>query len=323
MSVDEVDVEDAAPQASSRSARGSRRGRGSWARDAHEQMLEELNAQAADDDEELDVDEDELEQQPHAAQASAFAQQFYAGPTDFAYHNRSYDDEDEALQAALKASMADLPPDFVLPELKPKEPLPRPAGSVSPPTLPTQAPEPVPDDEEYATAEEEEEEIEEDDDDAPAQELSPGELAFSAGADSQMRSAVRASRASNRWASEMPRFTAARRRSYAYRVRDEHCVPLCDVGCQVHLVQRPLPQPLTLHSHTYMSHCITVYQEYRSGKANLFYQAILARKPLGYLRTKYLRTSSRKSMTRPNAMGRKTYSTRTPRVRNVVWKKSM
>ncbi|WOO82288.1 Ataxin-3 [Vanrija pseudolonga] len=172
----DVDEEDEAPQASRR-ARSSRGGRGSWARDAHEQLLEELNAQAAEDDEELDIDEDELEQQqqqPHAA--SVFAQQFYAGPTDFAYHSRSYDDEDEALQAALKASMADLPPDFVLPELKPKEPLPRPAGSVSPPTLPAQAPEPVPDDEEYATAEEEEEELEEDDDDAPAQELSPDEI---------------------------------------------------------------------------------------------------------------------------------------------------
>ena len=45
----------------------------------------------------------------------------YGGPTDFAFHSRSYDDEDEALQAALKASMDDLPPDWVAPPAEPKE----------------------------------------------------------------------------------------------------------------------------------------------------------------------------------------------------------
>lgn len=45
----------------------------------------------------------------------------YGGPTDFSFQSRSYDDEDAALQAALKASMADLPPGWVAPELKPKE----------------------------------------------------------------------------------------------------------------------------------------------------------------------------------------------------------
>jgi ataxin-3 len=43
----------------------------------------------------------------------------HAGPTDFAFHSRSYDDEDEALQAALKASMDDLPADWKAPEIKP------------------------------------------------------------------------------------------------------------------------------------------------------------------------------------------------------------
>lgn len=43
----------------------------------------------------------------------------FAGPTDFAMQSRSYDDEDEALQAALKASMQDLPPDWKAPEVKP------------------------------------------------------------------------------------------------------------------------------------------------------------------------------------------------------------
>ncbi|WVR00244.1 hypothetical protein IAU59_007386 [Kwoniella sp. CBS 9459] len=47
---------------------------------------------------------------------------FYSGPTDFQFHSRSYDDEDEALQAALKASMMDLPPGWEAPpELPPKE----------------------------------------------------------------------------------------------------------------------------------------------------------------------------------------------------------
>jgi hypothetical protein len=42
-----------------------------------------------------------------------------AGPSDFAFQSRSYDDEDEALQAALKASMDDLPADWKAPEVKP------------------------------------------------------------------------------------------------------------------------------------------------------------------------------------------------------------
>ena len=41
----------------------------------------------------------------------------YAGPTDFSLHSRSYDDEDAALQAALKASMNDVPTGWVAPEL--------------------------------------------------------------------------------------------------------------------------------------------------------------------------------------------------------------
>jgi ataxin-3 len=42
------------------------------------------------------------------------------GPSDFQFASRSYDDEDEALQAALKASMQDLPADWKAPEPKPK-----------------------------------------------------------------------------------------------------------------------------------------------------------------------------------------------------------
>ncbi|WVO12515.1 hypothetical protein L204_100115 [Cryptococcus depauperatus] len=42
----------------------------------------------------------------------------YSGPTDFQFQSRSYDDEDKALQAALKASMADLPEGWVAPDIK-------------------------------------------------------------------------------------------------------------------------------------------------------------------------------------------------------------
>lgn len=42
-----------------------------------------------------------------------------AGPSDFTFQSRSYDDEDQALQAALKASMEDLPADWKAPETKP------------------------------------------------------------------------------------------------------------------------------------------------------------------------------------------------------------
>lgn len=39
---------------------------------------------------------------------------------DFQFHSRSYDDEDEALQAALKASMDDLPPGWQAPKIEEK-----------------------------------------------------------------------------------------------------------------------------------------------------------------------------------------------------------
>lgn len=45
----------------------------------------------------------------------------YAGTMDFQFQSRSYDDEDEALQAALKASMTDLPEGWEMPDiLKPE-----------------------------------------------------------------------------------------------------------------------------------------------------------------------------------------------------------
>jgi ataxin-3 len=45
----------------------------------------------------------------------------YSGATDFQRLNRSYDDEDAALQAALRASMEDVPAGWVAPDLKPKK----------------------------------------------------------------------------------------------------------------------------------------------------------------------------------------------------------
>lgn len=105
------------------------------------------------------------------------------GPTDFMYQNRSYDDEDEALQAALKASMADIPAGFEMPELKPLRPPPvkkvsqqkdsEVASSGAPPV-----PEPP---RRWRPAEEAHQDaptssVTEEDDEDPVQELSPGML---------------------------------------------------------------------------------------------------------------------------------------------------
>ena len=45
------------------------------------------------------------------------------GPMDFSEHQRDYDDEDAALQAALKASMEDIPSDWVAPTLQNAKPM--------------------------------------------------------------------------------------------------------------------------------------------------------------------------------------------------------
>nr|XP_019010271.1 ataxin-3 [Kwoniella pini CBS 10737]OCF49052.1 ataxin-3 [Kwoniella pini CBS 10737] len=95
----------------------------------------------------------------------------YAGPTDFQFNSRSYDDEDEALQAALKASMNDLPPDWQPPsELPPKE-----VSSPFRPSEPTPPTESVQPKEVPNKQEDADEEILEDDD-APAHEPSPDEI---------------------------------------------------------------------------------------------------------------------------------------------------
>lgn len=43
------------------------------------------------------------------------------GASDFAHHTRAYDDEDAAFQAALRASMEDVPVDWVAPDFKKKK----------------------------------------------------------------------------------------------------------------------------------------------------------------------------------------------------------
>nr|XP_019044211.1 ataxin-3 [Kwoniella bestiolae CBS 10118]OCF23141.1 ataxin-3 [Kwoniella bestiolae CBS 10118] len=97
----------------------------------------------------------------------------YNGPTDFQFHSRSYDDEDEALQAALKASMDDLPPDWQAPpELPPKveKPIlksPEPTA----PAAPTQSPA-----QEKEKKREDEDIVEDEDEDVPAHEPSADEI---------------------------------------------------------------------------------------------------------------------------------------------------
>lgn len=132
-----------------------------------------LDSTQMDDDDDYPLErEGEDDEDEHLF--SAARHDAYAGPTDFQFNSRSYDDEDEALQAALKASMADLPDDFIMPELKPLQPLPVPAATATP-TPPVAEPAPV-----IAApapeATEEEEIVSDDDYDGPMEDLTPGEL---------------------------------------------------------------------------------------------------------------------------------------------------
>lgn len=131
--------------------------------------MNELDHDMLDHDEELDDDDYYPHAGQHGVNTSSMAD-VYAGPTDFAFNSRSYDDEDEALQAALKASMQGLPDDFVMPELKP---ISQPSILKPKPNPPPQAP-PVPEPEPERVVEEEDDEIEDYDDDEPAKSLSPG-----------------------------------------------------------------------------------------------------------------------------------------------------
>lgn len=97
---------------------------------------------AENEDEDEDIDSDEFDMDPTGETAARpRARGHYdpimdedarhSGPTDFAKQSRSYDDEDEALQAALKASMQDLPADWKAPEVKStREPVSRAADRI-------------------------------------------------------------------------------------------------------------------------------------------------------------------------------------------------
>lgn len=82
-----------------------------------------------DYDEDISSDDFEMDMDPTGQPTSRSARANHydpimneaeqAGASDFAFQSRSYDDEDQALQAALKASMEDLPADWKAPEAKP------------------------------------------------------------------------------------------------------------------------------------------------------------------------------------------------------------
>ena len=124
-----------------------------------------------------DDDDEDIDDTAHGDAIGSYGrldQEEYTGPTDFAFHSRSYDDEDAALQAALKASMEDLPPDWEAPVLEPKE---KPIEKRAP--APVAAPEPVPEPPAPAQAElaggsRFKEELD-DEDEEPTEQLSPGE----------------------------------------------------------------------------------------------------------------------------------------------------
>ncbi|WVQ72513.1 hypothetical protein IAR50_002070 [Cryptococcus sp. DSM 104548] len=111
----------------------------------------------------------------------------YTGPTDFQQHARSYDDEDAALQAALKASMADVPQGWELPDMWKEGQAGTRSGTGSAPSMAAPAdPAPAPAQQpaqpwsvrqdEAAPAQEQKDEVEDDDDDEPAEEVSPEEI---------------------------------------------------------------------------------------------------------------------------------------------------
>jgi hypothetical protein len=108
----------------------------------------------------------------------------YGGPTDFQYTSRSYDDEDAALQAALKASMDDLPEGWVAPVWEEKKvqnqsaavPALAPVAAVHAGDAETAGNESRDGKTESATGSKFVEELDEDDDDEPAEQLSAGEI---------------------------------------------------------------------------------------------------------------------------------------------------
>lgn len=98
-----------------------------------------------DDEDDLDFQE-APEEPPEPFNYRAAQEEMYSGPMDFESTSRSYDDEDAALQVALKASMDDLPPGWVPPEAKAVEkpvkkaaPVPEPIKKDPPPAGPAKS----------------------------------------------------------------------------------------------------------------------------------------------------------------------------------------
>ncbi|WVR07737.1 hypothetical protein IAU60_004780 [Kwoniella sp. DSM 27419] len=126
-----------------------------------------------DDDEEIVEDEADPLDDDEYPSLSARGREVH--PTDFQFQSRSYDDEDEALQAALKASMMDVPAGWVAPELKETK-LPSPAVK-SPPAAAQAAPSAsLPGAKDPSDDAIKEVEDEDDDDDKPAEAISPDEI---------------------------------------------------------------------------------------------------------------------------------------------------
>lgn len=183
--VDEQDMLPGSGAQTPGSASRSKRKDKSKKRDVMDEALDRHAANDYEEDEELDDDEEDLY---HDAPAFEHPPE---GPSDFKYHNRSYDDEDEALQAALKASMADIPVGFEMPELKPLNPVPVKKSAQAVPEKPSSAPVPEPRAESSRVATERwrpaepsedtpqnapPDTVTEEDDEEPVQELSPGKL---------------------------------------------------------------------------------------------------------------------------------------------------
>jgi len=103
----------------------------------------------------------------------------YGGPTDFQFTSRSYDDEDAALQAALKASMDDLPEGWEAPKWEEKKLAVSPAPALATAPAPLAAPVLAEEMEAESTGagSKFKEDLDDDDDDEPGEQLSAGRSA--------------------------------------------------------------------------------------------------------------------------------------------------
>ncbi|ODN95187.1 ataxin-3 [Cryptococcus wingfieldii CBS 7118] len=194
--IEPIDDPFSAPPPASRSRQTSSRsqtvqGDGDLFDNVHGVLQEPTNARpdpiSIDDSDEQEDEDEELDDDFEMLGAGGAGT--YRGPTDFQQHARSYDDEDAALQAALKASMADVPQGWELPDVWKEEKSGTRSGTGgSAPSLATpadSAPAPahepaqnwsVRDSEAAPAAQEEKNEVEDDDGDEPAEEVSPEEI---------------------------------------------------------------------------------------------------------------------------------------------------